>query len=50
MSLLLERIRKSYREPGGHRLPVLGIERFEMTQGEQVALLGASGGGEKPLC
>ena len=45
MSLLLERIRKSYREPGGRKLPVLGIERFEMAQGEQVALLGSSGGG-----
>ena len=49
MSLLLERVRKSYREPGGQKLPVLGIERFEMTQGEQVALLGASGGGKTTL-
>lgn len=49
MSLLLERIRKSYREPGGRRLPVLGIERFEMAQGEQVALLGSSGGGKTTL-
>ncbi len=49
MSLLLERIRKSYREPGGQSLPVLGIERFELTQGEQVALLGSSGGGKTTL-
>ena len=49
MSLLLESIRKSYREPGGRRLPVLGIERFEMKQGEQVALLGSSGGGKTTL-
>ena len=49
MSLLLERIRKSYREPGGSRIPVLGIERFAMDQGEQVALIGASGGGKTTL-
>ena len=49
MSLLLESIRKSYREPGGRRIPVLGIERFEMKQGEQVALLGSSGGGKTTL-
>ena len=49
MSLLLERIRKSYREPGGRRIPVLGIEHFQMNQGEQVALLGSSGGGKTTL-
>jgi len=49
MSLLLEHVRKSYREPDGRRLPVLGIERFEMKQGEQVALLGSSGGGKTTL-
>jgi putative ABC transport system ATP-binding protein len=49
MSLLLEHIRKSYRQPEGGSLPVLGIERFEIAQGEQVALLGASGGGKTTL-
>jgi putative ABC transport system ATP-binding protein len=49
MSLLLENIRKSYREPDGGRLPVLAIERFELTRGEQVALVGASGGGKTTL-
>ncbi len=49
MSLLLERIRKTYREPGGRRLPVLGIDHFAMKQGEQVALIGASGGGKTTL-
>jgi putative ABC transport system ATP-binding protein len=49
MSLLLEGIRKSYREPGGRRLPVLGIERFELRQGEQVVLIGSSGGGKTTL-
>ena len=49
MSLLLERVTKSYREPGGKPIPVLGIERFAMNQGEQVALIGSSGGGKTTL-
>lgn len=49
MSLLLEHLRKSYREPGGRRLPVLNIERFELQRGEQVALVGQSGGGKTTL-
>ena len=49
MSLLLENIRKSYPEPDGGRLPVLEIERFEMARGEQLALVGASGGGKTTL-
>ena len=49
MSLLLENIRKSYREPDGGSLPVLEIERFELGRGEQVALVGASGGGKTTL-
>jgi putative ABC transport system ATP-binding protein len=49
MSLLLENIRKSYAQPGGERLPVLGIERYALAQGEQAALLGSSGGGKTTL-
>lgn len=49
MSLVLEHVRKSYREPDGSVLPVLGIERFEIAQGEQVVLVGASGGGKTTL-
>ncbi|MFN9717493.1 MAG: ABC transporter ATP-binding protein [Planctomycetota bacterium] len=49
MSLLLEHIRKSYIEPGGRKLPVLGIERYELTRGEQAALVGSSGGGKTTL-
>lgn len=49
MSLLLQNVRKSYRQPDGSQLPVLGIERFALAQGEQVALLGASGGGKTTL-
>lgn len=49
MSLLLQNIRKSYRQPEGTRLPVLGIEHYELRQGEQAALLGSSGGGKTTL-
>jgi putative ABC transport system ATP-binding protein len=49
MSLLLENVRKSYREPDGHRLPVLNIARFEVPAGDQVVLVGQSGGGKTTL-
>lgn len=49
MSLLLKNIRKSYRQPNGARVPVLGIDEFQLQQGEQVALLGSSGGGKTTL-
>lgn len=49
MSLVLQNVRKSYREPDGSELPVLGIDRFEIAQGEQVVLVGASGGGKTTL-
>ncbi len=49
MSLLLENVRKTYKEPNGHRLPVLGIDRYALEQGEQAALVGSSGGGKTTL-
>jgi putative ABC transport system ATP-binding protein len=49
MSLVLENVKKSYREPGGGVLPVLNIERFEIPKGEQVVLVGSSGGGKTTL-
>ena len=49
MSLLLENIRKTYRQPEGGRLPVLGIEHFQLQRGEQAALIGSSGGGKTTL-
>lgn len=49
VSLLLEKVRKAYREPNGNRLPVLGIERYELARGEQAALVGSSGGGKTTL-
>jgi len=49
MSLKLENVRKSYRDPDGKPLPVLGIESYELSQGEQAALVGSSGGGKTTL-
>ena len=49
MSLLLENIRKSYRQPDGVVTPILNIERFEIQPAEQIALVGQSGGGKTTL-
>jgi ABC-type lipoprotein export system ATPase subunit len=49
LMLLLENVRKSYLEPGGQRLPILDIENFTLSSGEQVVLRGASGGGKTTL-
>lgn len=49
MSLELNQVQKSYREPTGGILHVLNVEQFQMEQGEQVALVGSSGGGKTTL-
>lgn len=49
MTLQLQNVRKSYREPDGSVLPVLDVERFSMSPGEQVVLVGSSGGGKTTL-
>jgi len=49
MSLLLENVRKSYREPDGTQLPVLNVERFHLAEAEQAVLVGSSGGGKTTL-
>ncbi len=49
MSLELKNVKKSYREPGGRQLPVLNIANFQMASGEQVVLVGSSGGGKTTL-
>ena len=49
MSLLLENVRKTYREPDGTRFEVLNVVRFEMQPAEQVVLVGESGGGKTTL-
>lgn len=47
--LLLENVRKSFREPDGTPLPILNIPRFEVAPGEQMVLIGASGSGKTTL-
>ena len=49
MSLVLKNVRKSYVLPDGSRLPILNIREFEIKAGEQVALVGSSGGGKTTL-
>lgn len=49
MSLRLKDVRKSYVEQDGTRLPILGIAEFNLDAGEQVALVGESGGGKTTL-
>ncbi len=49
MSLFLEGVKKTYREPSGSVLPVLDIDRFQIEKGEQVVLVGSSGGGKTTL-
>lgn len=49
MSLVIENLMKTYREPGGGRIPVLNVERFQLQRAEQVVLIGSSGGGKTTL-
>lgn len=49
MSLELHGVTKTYRDPSGGRVPVLNVEKFEIKTGEQVALVGSSGGGKTTL-
>ncbi|MEO1496484.1 MAG: ABC transporter ATP-binding protein [Planctomycetota bacterium] len=47
--LSIENLKKSYREPGGGRLPILDVPRFEVGRGEQVVIRGRSGCGKTTL-
>jgi putative ABC transport system ATP-binding protein len=47
--LQLRRVKKSYVEPDGGRLPILDIEQFDVANGEQMVLVGKSGCGKTTL-
>lgn len=49
MSLALRNVTKAYREPGGGTVPVLNVSSFDLGSGEQIALVGSSGGGKTTL-
>ena len=42
-------IKKSFPLPGGRQLPILSIPKFSVAEGEQVVLVGRSGGGKTTL-
>ena len=47
--LLVENVKKSYREPSGERLAILDVPRLELAAGEQAVIRGRSGGGKTTL-
>ena len=47
--LLVENVKKSYREPDGSLLAILDIPRLAVATGEQVVIRGRSGGGKTTL-
>ncbi len=47
--LLVENVKKSYREPDGGVLPILDIPHLEVAEGEQLVIRGQSGGGKTTL-
>jgi ABC-type lipoprotein export system ATPase subunit len=49
VSLHLEDVKKSYREPDGHVLHILDVPAFAVRRGEQMLLVGPSGCGKTTL-
>src|SRR3954471_4691206 len=49
MAVLIENLRKQFVAPDGGVVPVIDVERFELGDGEQVALIGTSGSGKTTL-
>ncbi|WP_442509597.1 ABC transporter ATP-binding protein [Novipirellula sp. SH528] len=48
-TLRISDLTKTFDQPGGGRLTVLDVPQFEIAAGEQVALIGESGGGKTTL-
>src|SRR5215218_1214855 len=44
--LLVENVKKSYRQTDGTRLPILDVPSLQVAAGEQVVIRGRSGGGK----
>jgi len=49
MSLELRQVKKTFRDPSGARISILNVSEFQLGQGEQIALVGSSGGGKTTL-
>jgi putative ABC transport system ATP-binding protein len=47
--LVVQDLRKSFREPDGSPLPILDIKHFQLAAGEQAVLMGKSGCGKTTL-
>ncbi len=47
--LLVENVKKAYREPAGDLLPILDVPHLQLEAGEQVVIRGRSGGGKTTL-
>ncbi len=47
--LHLEKVKKSFVQPNRQRVPILDIEQFDVSRGEQVVLIGPSGCGKTTL-
>ncbi|MCC7474456.1 MAG: ABC transporter ATP-binding protein [Pirellulales bacterium] len=47
--LLVENVKKSYREPDGKLLSILDVPRLDVAAGEQMVIRGSSGGGKTTL-
>jgi putative ABC transport system ATP-binding protein len=49
MSILINNLTKTFVAPDGTSLPVVDVERIEIGDGEQIALIGSSGSGKTTL-